>query len=526
MFPMVGILFTASLFTVASFAAAGGDKRSGRYSQDKKQAYAAAEAGLHDYLFHLIKDDQYWRRCTNVPAPHAVNQQWSGAGVDPRTWRKVSDATAEYTLELLPANGATQCVENSDDSMIDTSTRTFRVRVTGRVPHTDGTPPAKRTIVATFKRQSFLDYLYFTDYETTDPSLYSLTAKGRQTNPDQTAWASTNCPRYWRNGRDTAAYNGQIFWFDNAWRSWTGRCADIAFAPNDVVAGPMHSNDEFSICGSPTFGRNAQDPIEVGAPGQGWHPRTTVCDPADPQFAGTFKPGSPILSLPSSNSQLKTIVNPSYLFTGKTTIRFNGTNQISVNNVMMPAPANGVIYVQNGTCGQQLNVIDPYNSPAGCADVYVKGAYATNITVASEKDIIIDGDLNKAGDTMLGLIANGFVRIYHPTTYPNLEPSPASCTNLTGTMQHVRVDAAILALQHSFMVDRYYCGAQLGTLTINGAIAQKFRGSVAVLHSGVGGYIKDYIYDDRLRYRSPPYFLDPVQAEWRIARQTERTPPR
>jgi hypothetical protein len=38
------------------------------------------------------------------------------------------------------------------------------------------------------------------------------------------------------------------------------------------------------------------------------------------------------------------------------------------------------------------------------------------------------------------------------------------------------------------------------------------------------GYRKDYVYNDRLRYREPPFFLDPVQASWRVARQNEQVP--
>ena len=56
----------------------------------------------------------------------------------------------------------------------------------------------------------------------------------------------------------------------------------------------------------------------------------------------------------------------------------------------------------------------------------------------------------------------------------------------------------------------------IGTLTVTGAIAQKFRGPVGT--SGGTGYIKDYAYDDRLRYREPPHFIDPVQAAWRMSR--------
>ena len=43
---------------------------------------------------------------------------------------------------------------------------------------------------------------------------------------------------------------------------------------------------------------------------------------------------------------------------------------------------------------------------------------------------------------------------------------------------------------------------------------------------GNSGYTKDYWYDDRLKYRNPPLFLDPVNAAWGILRETEQLPPR
>jgi hypothetical protein len=90
------------------------------------------------------------------------------------------------------------------------------------------------------------------------------------------------------------------------------------------------------------------------------------------------------------------------------------------------------------------------------------------------------------------------------------------------------VQAAILTLQHSFIVDNYNSGAKRGTLKVDGAIAQRFRGPVGTFNTstgnGVTGYTKDYNYDNRLRYRSPPYFLDPIQAAWRIIRSNEQVP--
>src|SRR3978361_630335 len=124
------------------------------------------------------------------------------------------------------------------------------------------------------------------------------------------------------------------------------------------------------------------------------------------------------------------------------------------------------------------------------------------------------------------MIATNYVRVDHPVT----GCSPASpvtcnfrtgCTNAAGTPTNVAVDAAILSLTRSFIVDNWFCGAALGTLRVNGAIAQMFRGpvsrdSVGGEGAGTSGYVKDYTYDSRLKYRSPPHFLDPVQAQWRV----------
>jgi hypothetical protein len=126
---------------------------------------------------------------------------------------------------------------------------------------------------------------------------------------------------------------------------------------------------------------------------------------------------------------------------------------------------------------------------------------------------------------VLGLIANNFVRVAHRVTRTD-PTNPSSCTT-ENSAQHpavgdLEIDAAILSLNHSFIVDNYACGASLGTLTVFGAIAQRFRGPVGT--SAGTGYIKDYNYDDRLKYRSPPYFLEPVSAAWHVVRVNEQAP--
>ena len=75
MIVVMGVMAASSLFVAAAFAAANGDLPLTRDSQDRKQAYAAAEAGINYYQYHLNQDPDYWTRCTNVPAPNATENQ-------------------------------------------------------------------------------------------------------------------------------------------------------------------------------------------------------------------------------------------------------------------------------------------------------------------------------------------------------------------------------------------------------------------------------------------------------------------
>jgi hypothetical protein len=201
-------------------------------------------------------------------------------------------------------------------------------------------------------------------------------------------------------------------------------------------------------------------------------------------------------------------------------------------NGTLALPDNGVVWVGNDP-NAQCKGYDPRlaehtdGQPGyeGCGDLWIRGGatgYQNSVTFGAENDIVVSGsiqrDQNK--DVLLGLIAKEWIRVHHKTALGS-EPYN-SCSNASGNPTNVRIDGALLALNDSFTVDRYFCGASLGTLTVNGAIAQRFRGPVGT--SGGTGYIKNYNYDNRLRFRTPPKFLDPVKASWRIQTQVEQVP--
>ena len=154
-------------------------------------------------------------------------------------------------------------------------TGTFRIRSTGFSGN------AKVSIVATFKPASFLDYIYFTQLETSDPVTYGneATVKG----------AYEQCTSTYQQGR----YNKPI---PNSGGEY---CDKISFVSGDTIKGPMHTNDAFAICGNPTFGRSPADPIEVSAPAPGWY---STCEGSKPNFTGTYMTSAPVLTPHRTNS--------------------------------------------------------------------------------------------------------------------------------------------------------------------------------------------------------------------------------
>ena len=179
----------------------------------------------------------------------------------------------------------------------------------------------------------------------------------------------------------------------------------------------------------------------------------------------------------------------------------------------VPVPGGGVVYVANGTCSTSYSPFTvTYPSTSGCGNAVVQERQLLGPAHDRRRERHHRGrrhhrTAQRSG--LLGLVANNFVRVKHPCS---------NGTNGSGSISNLTIDAAILAIDHSFIVDHYDCGSSLGTLQVNGAIAQKFRGAVGT--TGGTGYIKDYNYDDRLRYQEPPHFFDPVQSAWHVQRET------
>jgi hypothetical protein len=568
------VMSVVVLFSLGAFAAVNGDLPGSADDVGRKEALGAAEVGVSDYLFHLNEDSAYWTKCTD--AGPGLNNPWTGTKPpDDANWRTVpGETTSRYAIELLPArkaDGTTYAACDSNPSkvaasMVDPGSHGIRIRVTGEATSSKGT--VRRQIVTTLRRTNFLDYLWFTDYETTDPVWFVTATRGGASRPasgttgDLLTWSATNCARYYRTGTGTGYNRAGATWYGDIDRDRdgtyeTGRSAgevglavpcvvnDPQFASQDELLGPVHTNDELLTCNGSTFGRkDSGDPIESG---RSWRP----CSTGDkPNIQGSLIQNAPMIKMPPTDASLGQIATASYTFTGATTIRLgNGTMTVKNPNknggasYSLAYPDNGVIYVKSGSpCGYAYQPLNPYNQtgtasgnpwgvPQGCGQVTVSGTYDTSLTIAAQDDIIIDGDIVNSAATnadtanadiasseqRLGLIADNYIRVAHPV---NRKSDPTDCDEPSPKINGRRIDAAMLSLLHSFMVDNYYCGDKLGTLSVHGVIAQKFRGPVGT--NGGTGFFKDYNYDQRLAYKPPPHFLDPYQSAWKTTGWTEQ----
>jgi Flp pilus assembly pilin Flp len=505
MITVMMIVVVLTLLMVAAIGYAVQGEPLSRRDQDWNAALAAAQAGVDDYLYRLQQDDNYYLYSSTVP-PTPANQAFTGWTTIPGP---ANQGQFHYSVSL--AQYASQGI--------------VQLSSTGRVRG------VQRTIRANLRRRNFLDYLYLTDYEALDPQ------SGYYPDP---ATATAQCSRYWWAGRPTSP------------------CVRISFVTGDAINGPMHTNDTISVNGSPTFNGKATtgyaDAMTCPASPTytyRWFGRSGCGD--TPQFQTDDPEAVSLLTLPTSNTSIKAETSrPSKtgcLYNGPTRIVLTSAGRMNVTSPFTTSasyaacvgtgvalPTNGVIYVQNvpssqsGSCSGGQNPLgypilaDVTSYQCRVGDVFLSGTLRGRLTIAAENNIVVVANTTYASsgagsNDMLGLIANQFVQVYHPVTAARQNLTD----NRTGLFQDPRIDAAILALGHSFIVQNYDDGAPLGTLSVTGGIAQKWRGPVGTGGSSGAstGYLKNYGYDPRLQYASPPHAASLSSADFRVNQWAE-----
>jgi hypothetical protein len=195
------------------------------------------------------------------------------------------------------------------------------------------------------------------------------------------------------------------------------------------------------------------------------------------------------------------------------------------------------------------------STPDKEGDAFVSGTLSGHLTIGANNDIIIDNPIKYADCTTwagtahqsacsynnastgvndtLGLIAYNYVEISRPEDprgnmlgYCGQSGSLAAplCNPATKNGGGLIIDASILALQQSFILNNYTDGNNDGPLTIYGSVQQDSRGPVARLNGDGSvntGFGKTYTWDPRLALYSPPFYLTPGTASWALSSSAE-----
>jgi hypothetical protein len=531
----VSTMLTLLLVATTSFAL--NQLRQSRSDQDWQGALAAAEGGVDEYLSHLNNDSSYYRW------GNQSSLYTTGSTVNLPIGTSANTAFTAWT----PLPGVTNSYFRYDVNTTSyLTTGVIKLRSSGKVGK------RIRTVEVQIKRYSFGDYLYFTNYEEKDPATYSTSTD---------SYTPTQAQQYCGNKH---AYEGRV----DAVNGVKVGCTIISFGTGDQLNGPIRSNDAIYACGTAFFNGRVTTSYNPSS-GNRW--LSCGNGGGNPKFLYSNDPSyAPPLVLPTSVSSLKLQTNPNYaspvgcLYSGPTQIVLNSNGTMNVTSPWtinggpaycgvgnnLPLPINGVVYVENaptpadvytrstppttGTCANDYGLGYPIANDIttyGCTngDIFVEGTLSGQLTLAAENNIILTWNITYAGgasgNDLLGMVANNWVQIYHPVTMVGNSGSYQSLgipSHGGATFTNPTIWGAILALQHSIMLQNWDKGSLLGNSNMNGAMGMNYRGVMGI--TGQSGTTKNYTYDSRLDYASPPHFINPVQSSFGAQLWSEITP--
>ncbi|MHB8190034.1 MAG: hypothetical protein ACYDHP_06385 [Ferrimicrobium sp.] len=517
-----------TLIPAGLVAASVGQIPQARQEQQLQGAFAAAEAGVSDYLNRLDQTalnqtGNYWQYTASNPPPDG-NTALTG-------WAAVQGSSSEYYH---------YSVNNQNTS----STGIVTLTSTGVAIH--GAQTSYQTVQVRMRSQGFLDYLLLTNKMIVDP-VYGTFAAHLPVNK-----AEEDCNYTFGQPNDNAAGSAERDNDTNPMDQLTtgpewNTCSALInyYITGQTFNGPVFSNDLYYIYGNPVF----NGPVYSASSVQSGYPAHPYwLDPIS-AYLGQATSDNPVfndgpiqyhapLEFPSTNSALVTEAqNGGCYYYGPTQITINGstmdvtspqTKNANCVGTNLPLPSNGVMYVASlpssvsSTCNTSPSSIDIAKQSVPCqeGDAFVQGTLTGQLTLGSANNITITGNLEytgcgKAGTTdILGLIANNFIQISDKFSSTNITPD--SCYG--HPMYDPTIMAALLTLNHSFAVQNFWKIPVSGTIYFYGSLAGNYADIEGVFNSATGnltnGYLTNYSYDPRLAYLTPPYFLTPIAAAW------------
>lgn len=544
--PMVlGYIVLLALLATTMVTQARNVLGSSAKSQRFHAAAQAAQAAVNEYLSRLNENPAYLRY-THVPATNCP-------ATSPTALIDSGNPFMGASFATLPGGTTTARARYR----IDTSQLCKKGVV--RLETEASVGGYQRRVTYVVKRYGFSEYSYFSDFESLDPRRY-----GHNPFAGQGETVEHMCTRH--HDEATGGPTVKPAPRPESGLNETPGCATINWVTGDNVFGNMHTNDAMLICGKPQFhGRTTSSWNGDGTnrylnnPGCGNNPNfkdnmeTRWCGGADqPCYA-------PQIQMPVSNNRLKTVPG-ACVYSGPTRITFsNYGDKIVVRSPdtlasSIPAgcpnasgmatafPSSGLIFVQDVPASQvtapcvrpdpdtgiqnRLGYPEKYDitvyveeDQTGCraGDVFMSGTYGRPLTIAADGRIVLTNDVfldqRWDADAMMGLISDEGIEVQHPVW---LNPATGLWEDLdTSPCNHIQ-GVAMMSLSGSFLVQNYDKGPPRGHLSTKGAIIQKWRGLIGTT-DGQHGYIKNFSYDNRMRFQAPPYFLEPIGTNYRVA---------
>jgi hypothetical protein len=527
------------------------------------EAYRAMQSGIDEYLYEANANPDYVM-CNDADVYTGYPGHWTNtgyatlsnglcSGLSLTSWTPVANLAATGDVAAWFTYGTPAIYECTNSSHCTSSTTWEQLQVVGFAA-SDGQKDFQQATIVIQPQNNFLLSLWWLNYDQSDPS---------------TIGSDPACTWYWVTGslvnncQAIDLVSGETI-SGNMWVN-----DDVFICGNPTINGTIY-----------TVGGLISDPgggCTQGVPAADWVKETqTETAPTDDAVLGSVaQQGGCLYEGPTEIQLLSTggynVYSPDTPVSG-TTDSLNAasgntsgcvpTNGWGTGSAAVTGPTNGVVFVQG--CSPACNatgyaplgttltnsVYEPDTSGESVGtqegDAIVEGVDHGPLTIGAADNVIIDGDIcyqswtSNCGTApaapgtadVLALVAYNFVELNHPMTSSHGNWSNDSGCTGTSPSQYAPfgvgttptcdltdpvIDAAILALNHQFDAHNFDQGNALGNITINGAISEDWRGPVGTFGGGNTGYVKQYTYDSRLTYLSPPNYLNPGTSAWGLS---------
>lgn len=459
---VVGTMMVLAMLVTVSMAYTMAGQKFARYDQDYSAAMSAAQSGIDDFISRLNRNDDYGQTVD------CANRAWQGP-MDPTTYPWQANTcgwtttTAAGWLPVTPGDtdprGA--AFHYSVDGSQKGATGTVMLDVTGRV---NGVYRSVETAVG---KSGSTDYVYYTDFESADPSNIQAYPSGAPN--DACGKSGFTTAEHWYQGRSSAG------------------CQEITFISNDTLDGAVFTNDTILSDGA-SFLKG----VETATPNcanatdkQSTWNSSCLRSGSTADFNGIKPLYANPLYLDDNTADFAT--DPGCHYYGSTRVVFkedgtmtvwsknaNGaaplakaapggtapncgdaTTLASENGQTLPVPNNMVIYADSASGASKQCYADGIGGPAGATlplgtygassvnpptasgqsytydanmaetlktcnqgNLYAEGVLKGRVTIASAQSVVVTGDLVLAGGIngtdMLGLVATNSVEVFHP----------------------------------------------------------------------------------------------------------------